>query len=471
MKTSVTTPILLEPQSLFCDDQDGIPIWLAGNTADLPTDEAASRWLNGVAFTTAAKKQAVIPSAAGGIGSVAFGIGNNRAGEPCGPSALLLGQLAQTLPPAIYHLVGQAVDPTLAALAWGLGSYRFQRYKTAAKTAPSCLKWPTGCDRERVLAEIEAVWLGRDLINTPANDMGPDDIENAVRELALRHGATVAVTVGDDLITQNFPLIHAVGRASPRAPRLIDMTWGRADAPKVTLVGKGIVFDTGGLDIKPASGMLLMKKDMGGAAVALALAHMIMSQRLDVRLRVLIPAAENAISGNAFRPSDVIKSRLGMTVEIGNTDAEGRLVLADALALADEDEPAHLFAFSTLTGAARVALGPDLPAFFTDDETLATSIVTRGQAIGDPVWRLPFWRGYDRNLDSDVADLNNVSESPFSGAIVAALFLQRFVTRAPSFAHFDLYGWRPTMRPLGPKGGEPQVARAVFDVLRTGFKR
>ena len=318
--------------------------------------------------------------------------------------------------------------------------------------------------------QIEAIWLGRDLINTPANDMGPDDIENAARELALRHGASVSVITGDDLLTHNFPLIHAVGRASPRAPRLIDLTWGNPDAPKVTLVGKGIVFDTGGLDLKPSSAMLLMKKDMGGSATALSLAHMIMGQRLPVRLRVLIPAAENAVSGNAFRPSDVIKSRLGHTVEIGNTDAEGRLVLADALALADEESPASLFTFSTLTGAARVALGPDLPAFFTDDEALASVVVARGRAIGDPVWRMPLWNGYERNLDSEVADMNNVSESPFSGAIIAALFLRRFVKRANRFAHFDLYGWRPAARPLGPKGGEPQSARAVFDVLASEYR-
>ena len=295
--------------------------------------------------------------------------------------------------------------------------------------------------------------------------MGPEDIEHATRELAMRHGASVSVIAGDDLLTHNFPLIHAVGRASSRPPRLIDLAWGAEFDPKVTLVGKGIAFDTGGLDIKPSSGMLLMKKDMGGAASALALAHMVMSLKLKVRLRVVIPAAENSISGNAFRPSDVIRSRLGPTVEIGNTDAEGRLVLADAIALADEEAPRHLFTFATLTGAARVALGPDLPAMFCDDDELAQSLYQRGLAVGDPVWRLPFWPGYDRNIDSDIGDINNVSESPFSGAIIAALFLKRFVTRSRRFAHFDLYGWRPAARPLGPKGGEPHTARAVFDVL------
>jgi len=477
MNSIEMTPILLEPHALFQDSgfhggpdhgQDRgrpVPVRLLRDNQPVSESDDTRRWLDTVKFTPAAKKQTLRSAPDGQMASVAFGFGNGMAGEPCGPSELLIGQLAQSLPAGSYALQDAVTDPDLAALAWGLGAYRFQRYKSAPATTAPRLVWPHGTNRARVLNQIEAVWLGRDLINTPANDMGPDDIENATRELALRHGAIVTVVAGDDLLAQNFPLIHAVGRASPRAPRLIDLTWGDPNAPRVTLVGKGIVFDTGGLDLKPSSAMLLMKKDMGGAATALAAAHMIMGQRLPVRLRVLIPAAENAVSGNAFRPSDVIKSRLGHTVEIGNTDAEGRLVLADALTYADEESPASIFTFSTLTGAARVALGPDLPAFFTDDEALATSVVARGRAIGDPVWRLPFWNGYERNLDSEVADMNNVSESPFSGAIIAALFLRRFVKRAPRFAHFDLYGWRPAPRPLGPKGGEPQSARTVFDVL------
>jgi len=477
MNSIEMTPILLEPHALFQDSGfDGgpdhgqdrgkpVPVRLLRDNQPVSESDDTRRWLETVKFTPAAKKQALRSAPDGQMASVAFGFGNGMAGEPCGPSELLIGQLAQSLPPGSYALQDTVADPDLAALAWGLGAYRFQRYKSAPATPSPRLVWPHGTNRARVLNQIEAVWLGRDLINTPANDMGPDDIENATRELALRHGASVSVITGDDLLAQNFPLIHAVGRASPRAPRLIDLTWGDPNAPRVTLVGKGIVFDTGGLDLKPSSAMLLMKKDMGGAATALATAHMIMGQRLPVRLRVLIPAAENAVSGNAFRPSDVIKSRLGHTVEIGNTDAEGRLVLADALAYADEESPASIFTFSTLTGAARVALGPDLPAFFTDDEALAASVMARGRAIGDPVWRLPFWNGYERNLDSEVADMNNVSESPFSGAIIAALFLRRFVKRAPRFAHFDLYGWRPAPRALGPKGGEPQSARTVFDVL------
>jgi leucyl aminopeptidase len=261
-------------------------------------------------------------------------------------------------------------------------------------------------------------------------------------------------------------MIHAVGRASPRAPRLIDLTWGPAGAPKITLVGKGISFDTGGLDIKPASAMLLMKKDMGGAATALALAHMIMGQGLKCRLRVLIPSAENSIGGDAFRPGDVLSSRAGLSVEVGNTDAEGRLVLADALALADSDEPDSIFVFATLTGAARSALGPDLPAFFTDDDNLGLTLPPLAASIGDPLWRMPLWNGYRRHLDSDIADMNNVWESPFAGAITAALFLKRFVSKARRFAHFDLYGWRPAARPLGPKGGEPHTARAVMEHLK-----
>jgi leucyl aminopeptidase len=266
-------------------------------------------------------------------------------------------------------------------------------------------------------------------------------------------------------------MIHAVGRASQRPPRLIDMTWGSAQAPRVTLVGKGICFDTGGLDIKPASSMLLMKKDMGGAATALALAHMIMANGLDVRLRVLIPAAENSVAGNAYRPGDVLESRAGKTVEIGNTDAEGRLVLADALALADEERPETLLSFATLTGAARVALGPELPAFYTDDDQFAAAIAAGGDRVGDPAWRMPFWSGYEPTLDSPVADMNNVSEGAFAGSVTAALFLRRFVKGAGRFGHFDIYGWRPANKPLGPKGGEVQGARAAFEVLRAETRR
>jgi leucyl aminopeptidase len=371
------------------------------------------------------------------------------------------------LPPGIYRLGNPAAcDATMAAIAWGLGAYAFHRYKANGSRKGPMLVMPETADAARAMATVEGVWLGRDLINTPANDMGPAELELAVRALGARHTAAVDSVIGEDLIEKNFPLIHAVGRASARAPRLIDLTWGRADALKITLIGKGICFDTGGLDIKTASGMLLMKKDMGGAAAVLALAPMIMSAGLDVRLRVLIPAAETAIAGGAFRPSDVIRSRAGMTVEIGNTDAEGRLVLADALALADEEAPDHLFTFATLTGSARVALGPDLPPFFCDDEGHASVIAAAGAAVADPVWRLPMTTPYESWLDSHVADMNNVAEGGFAGAVVAAIFLKRFVKQAGTFAHFDIYGWRPAPRALGPKGGEPHAARAVFEVVR-----
>lgn len=440
-------------------------------TADIPilTPEQRS-WLDAIGFEAQVRKQAVVPGADGGVAGILLGIGNGSAGEPCGPSELLLGQLASSVPGGIYQIDDEIADPSLAAIAWGLGAYRFRRYKSANGNAEQArLAMPRGADGKSVLDIVDAIWLGRDLINTPASDLGPQELELAARAIASRYGAQVEAIVGNDLLGANLPMVHAVGRASPRSPRLIDMRWtkadGRADAPRVTLVGKGICFDTGGLDIKPPSGMLLMKKDMGGAATALALAQMIMAHDLDVRLRVLIPAAENSIDGNAFRPGDILLSRSGLTVSVGNTDAEGRLVLADALALGDEESPDAMFCFATLTGACRVALGPDLPGLFTNDDALASEIVAAGQAVGDPVWRLPLWPGYDRNLDDDIADLSNISDGPFAGAITAALFLKRFVKNAGNFAHVDLFGWRPSSGPLGPKGGEPQSARAVFRLL------
>ena len=311
----------------------------------------------------------------------------------------------------------------------------------------------------------EAVGLARDLINTPANDMGPEELEAAARELATRFGARVSSIVGDELLRQNFPLIHAVGMASTRAPRLIDFTWGDASHPKVTLVGKGVCFDTGGVDLKPASGMLIMKKDMGGAANVLALAQMIMDAKLKVRLRVLIPAVENSVAGNAFRPLDIFPSRKGPTVEIGNTDAEGRLVLADALALADEETPDLLIDLGTLTGAARVALGPDLPPFYTDDDALAADVAHCAYAENDPLWRMPLWGPYDAWLDSKVANINNAPANGFAGSITCALFLQRFVESAASWLHVDIYGWTPSAKPGRPEGGECQAARALYALL------
>jgi leucyl aminopeptidase len=448
---------------------DDIPVHFVGSNGPDgigALDDAQKAWLAAQKFSGSAKRSVLIPNAKGKIAAVAFGVGDGQQGEPSGPSELLAGLLSSALPAGTYRFASELTHQQLAALAWALGAYSFTRYRHKEMGGARAKLRLAAPDADRIINTSEAVWFGRDLINTPASDMAPADIEAAARVLADRHGADISVTVGDDLLAQNFPLIHAVGRASPRQPRLIDLSWGPRSAPKITLVGKGITFDTGGLDLKPASAMLLMKKDMGGAATALALAHMIMGQRLNCRLRVLIPTAENSVSGDAFRPGDILASRLGLSVEIGNTDAEGRLVLADALALADADEPDSIFVFATLTGAARTALGPDLPAFFTNDEDLARSLPPLAASIGDPLWHLPLWEGYRRNLDSDVADINNVWESPFAGAITAALFLKRFVSKARRFAHFDLYGWRTAGRPLGPKGAEPQTARAVMEQLR-----
>jgi len=364
-----------------------------------------------------------------------------------------------------FVMVFSAVLVTsLATLAFALGNYRFSRYRKAdvpnVKLVP-----PDGVDASDITRMTEAATLARDLINTPSNDMGPEELAQAAEELAKRFGADFDCIVGDELPRQNFPLIHAVGMASPRAARLIDFTWGDPSHPKVTLVGKGVCFDTGGLDLKPSSGMLIMKKDMGGAANVLAAAMMVMGAKLKVRLRVLIPAVENAVAGNAFRPLDIFTSRKGLTVEIGNTDAEGRLVLADALALADEETPDLLVDLGTLTGAARVALGPDLPPFYTNDETLALDIARVAQQENDPLWRLPLWPAYDGWLDSKVADINNAPSGGFAGSITCALFLQRFVEAAKSWLHVDIYGWTPSAKPARPEGGECQAARAIYKYL------
>jgi leucyl aminopeptidase len=473
MTTPMSNPatVLLAAAS----ERKSVPIWLARDAQwvrEAPLSDAQRAWVAAQGFKGAGRKHLALPGPDGELAGVVLGLGEARANDPMDRAELALGSLPGALPPGLYHLAGAVESAELAAVAWGLGAYRFARYKSAPDgEGVAQLKLPQGADHQRVLAIVEAVWMGRDLINTPASDLGPQELEDAARALAQRHGAEVSGIVGDDLKTRNFPMIHAVGRASDRPPRLIDLVWGGASSPRVTLVGKGICFDTGGLDIKPASAMLIMKKDMGGAAAALALAHMVMAAKLDVRLRVLIPAADNSVSGNAFRPGDVLASRAGKTVEIGNTDAEGRLVLADALALADEERPDTLVSFATLTGAARVALGPELPPLFTDDDAFAAAIAGAGSRVGDPVWRMPFWTGYESMLDSTVADMNNVSESPFAGSVTAALFLRRFVKQARRFAHLDIYGWRQAAKALGPKGGEVQAARALFEVLRAGAAR
>ncbi|MGJ5068699.1 leucyl aminopeptidase family protein [Bradyrhizobium sp. SZCCHNS3002] len=402
-----------------------------------------------------------LPGADGRIAQVLFGIEDDDAKHR---DLFRPGALPGLLPAGTYRFANAPHDARLAALAFALGSYRFGRYRKA-ETPEVRLVPPDGVDAAELSRLADAATLARDLVNTPSNDMGPEELEAAAKQVADRFGARFTSIVGDDLLEQNHPLIHAVGRASTRAPRLIELVWGDASHPKVTLVGKGVCFDTGGLDLKPSSSMLLMKKDMGGAANVLALAQMVMDAGLKLHLRVLIPAVENAVAGNAFRPMDVFPSRKGITVEIGNTDAEGRLVLADALALADEDKPDLLIDMGTLTGAARVALGPELPPFYTQDEALAADVARCAAAENDPLWRMPLWAPYDSWLDSKVATINNAPSGGFAGSITCALFLQRFVEHARSWLHLDIFAWTPSAKPGRPEGGECQAARALYKLL------
>jgi leucyl aminopeptidase len=402
-----------------------------------------------------------LPAPDGAIAQVLFGL------EDAGARSRDLfrpGALPGLLPPGTYRFANAPHDTRLAALAFALGSYRFGRYRKTDRPEVR-LAPPDGVDVAEIARIADSAMLARDLVNTPSNDMGPEELAAAAQALAAEFSASFRCVVGEELKAQNFPLIHAVGMASSRAPRLIDLTWGDATHPKVTLVGKGVCFDTGGLDLKPSSGMLIMKKDMGGAANVLALARMVMAARLKVRLRVLIPAVENAVSGNAFRPLDIFPSRKGISVEIGNTDAEGRLVLADALALADEEKPDLLIDLGTLTGAARVALGPDLPPFYTNDETLAADVARCAVAENDPLWRMPLWPAYDSWLDSKTADITNAPSGSFAGSITCALFLQRFVEQARSWLHIDIFAWTPSAKPARPEGGECQAARALYKLL------
>lgn len=438
-------------------DAPSLPIWCVtpDSFAAAAIPESARRFATGTGFIGEAGKLVAVPGADGALAGYLFGFGPDS--DPFAAGGLP-GQLAA----GTYRFEGAV--PALAPLAFGLGTYRFERYRSRAARAV-CLVPPAGVDVAALTRTLEAVTLVRDLVNTPANDLGPAEIEDAARALAARFDAALNVVVSEALLEENFPMIHAVGRAATRAPRLIDLTWGPEDAPKVTLVGKGVAFDTGGLDIKTSAGMLLMKKDMGGAASALGLAQMIMGRGLKVRLRVLIPAVENAIAGNAFRPGDVLKSRKGLSVEIGNTDAEGRLVLADALTLADAEAPDLLIDFATLTGAARVALGPQLPPAYTDDEGLAADLARHAQAEHDPLWRMPLWAPYAAMLDSKIADINNAGSGGFAGSITAALFLKRFVGAAKSWLHLDIYAWNPSTRPGRPEGGEAQTIRALDALL------
>jgi leucyl aminopeptidase len=460
-ETQATNPTLLP------GDTQAVPVSLVTTEswaeAEAALEPGQRSFAKAIGFKPKAGSLALLPGPDGDLARVLFGLGEP---EAAAYDRLLVGKLPGLLPEGTFRLEN-APQPAEAALAWLMGSYRFGRYRSGGGTKAR-LAAPAGIDAAEVERIAAAVAMSRDLVNTPANDLGPAEIEAAARALAERHGAAVHVTQGEDL-SKEFPLIHAVGAGSPRAPRLIDLTWGPAEAPRVTLVGKGVAFDTGGLDIKPSAAMLLMKKDMGGAAAALAAADMVMGAGLKLRLRVLIPAVENAVSGNAFRPGDVLPSRAGLSVEIGNTDAEGRLILADALTLADAEAPELILDFSTLTGAARVALGPDLPAFFTEDEALAGAVAEAGQRAIDPVWRMPLHAPYASLLDSKVADLNNVSGGPFAGAITAALFLRRFAPKTKAHGHFDLYGWNPSTKPGRPEGGEVQTARLTYALLKTRY--
>ena len=460
LHSAFVSPSSAPAKPVWCADVESWP----AIRARLPQEAAAFAEANG--YEPKAGNFLLLPGE-GGIAGALLGCDPSSAKtrDPFQP-----GKLANLLPEGVWRLVSPP-DPRLAALAFALGSYRFSRYRGQdEKRKLPQLQLPEGIDGAELSRTVDAIFLARDLINTPANDLGPAEIEESVSTLAKRFGAKMRTVVGDDLLKEKFPLVHAVGKASPRAPRLIDLRWGNAAHPKVALVGKGVVFDTGGLDIKPSSAMLLMKKDMGGAACAVGLAAMIMDAKLPISLRLIIPAVENAVSGNAFRPGDIFPSRKGLSVEIGNTDAEGRLILADALALADEEAPDLVIDFSTLTGAARVALGPELPAAFTDDDKLANELAASAAREADPFWRLPLWRPYQSMLESKIADTNNVSASAFAGAITAALFLSRFVERAKSWLHFDLFAWNPTAKPGRPEGGEAQTIRALFALLQERYR-
>ena len=447
------------------DLSPSLPVWvLAKGQEQSHLPEIARAWISATGFEPSPGRVLTVPGSDGALLGAVFGVeeADAKSRDP-----FLAANLVRDLPAGVYRFEGALPDARLALVGFLLGSYRFDRYrKPDIKTVQFVV--PPGVDMADVVRIAEGARLARDLVNTPSNDMGPDELESAARELAGRHEARFRVISGEELV-RDFPLIHAVGVSSPRVPRLLDLTWGNDNHPRVTIVGKGVCFDTGGLDIKPSSAMLIMKKDMGGAANALGLAHMLMDAGLPIRLRVLVPAVENAVSGTSFRPGDVFRSRKGITVEIGNTDAEGRLVLADALALADEEEPELLIDLATLTGAARVALGPELPPVFSDDDAFAEDIVRTGLAENDPVWRLPLWRNYEKMIASKVADVNNAGTGGLAGAITAALFMRKFVERAKTYAHFDIFAWTPSPRPGRPEGGEAHAIRAIYAYLKARY--
>jgi len=424
------------------------------------TPERERNWLTSIGFSAEAGKHALVPAETGKLARVLIGLGDGSDAE--GRMWALAG-LPGALPEASYRLdaVPAGANPTNLALGWALATYAFTRYSEKPRPAAK-LTWPECADRGRVERLTSAVFLARDLANTPAGDLGPEELAGEAARVATAAGARHRVIVGDDLLAENYPTIHAVGRASARAPRLVDIVWGDPAAPKVTLVGKGVCFDSGGLDLKTPSGMRLMKKDMAGAAIVLGLAQAIMDAGLPVRLRVLLPCVENAVSGNAMRPLDIVRTRKGLTVEIGNTDAEGRLILCDALAEASTEKPELLVDMATLTGAARVALGPELAALFCNDEALAHGLLDTAAAEEDPMWRMPLWRPYRKMIDSKIADINNVSESPRAGAITAALYLQEFVEPQIPWAHLDVMAWNPQTRPGRPEGAEATALRALY---------
>jgi len=443
--------------------EKAIPI-LASDAKRLPKlmeslAPAERRFAQASGFDASADSHCVLPDAKGGIARVLAGVKDG--GDPWALCALPL-----KLPRGRYELgkgpVG--IAPDKAAFAWDLGGYQFTRYKKA-KRKPADLQLDGSARVREALEMAQAVRLTRDLINTPTEDMGPEHLSDILREQAELFGGEFDEWVGDELLAQNFPAIHAVGRAASRAPRLLELNWGNAKHPRLAIVGKGVCFDTGGLDLKGAEGMRLMKKDMGGAAHAIALARLVMQRKLPYRLQVLVPAVENAVAGNAYRPGDVVRTRKGLTVEIGNTDAEGRVVLCDALAYAVEQKPRTIVDFATLTGAARVALGPELPVMFANDEKLAARLIEASETVDDPLWRLPLWRNYRRFFDSEVADINNSGRGGFAGSIVGALFLDYFVPAEVPWVHFDVFSWNDAKRPGRPVGGEAQGLRAVLEAL------
>ncbi len=452
-------------------EDDAIPVILVSKDtfSDWAQDapKSTTAWLQANRFKPKPGKFVIVPAPDGAIDCVVAGIGTGT------PGMWDVAQLATALPVGEYALHGVNGAPHQAdldnlALGWVLGGYNFDNY-IKREHLPARLHLSKDFNEKRIRALAEATFLARDLINTPANILGPEGLAKAAAKLAGQFGATCDITVGDQLLKENYPAIHAVGRAATDQPRLIEITWGDPKHPTVALVGKGVCFDSGGLDIKPAAGMKYMKKDMGGAANVLGIAHAIMAMGVPIHLKVLIPAVENAIAGNAMRPLDIVDTRSGTTIEIGNTDAEGRVILADALTRAGECKPELVVDFATLTGAARVALGTELPAFFCDDDAFTTSVLDMGMQINDPLWRMPLWKGYRKMIDGKSADLTNSPEGGYGGAITAALFLQHFAPRDTTWAHIDLMAWNVSSKPGRPEGGEAMGMRAIYSAIEARY--